>query len=86
MKPIAIKIKMSPDKYAATKQFMEEKGLSIEMELSDFVSKLYKKHVPAPVRKYIDSISTESSERAAAMPLPDESGSERATEYGLNDL
>jgi hypothetical protein len=40
--------------YEATQQFMEEKGLDIESELSADVEKFYKKYVPIDVRKYIE--------------------------------
>ncbi len=54
MKSVTVKLKIDPKKFEATQQFMEEKGLHIEMELSDSVDRFYEKYVPAPVRKYIE--------------------------------
>lgn len=55
MKPVTVKLQISSEKYTAAQQFMQEKGLQIEEELSDFIIKLYQKHVPLLVRKYIDA-------------------------------
>jgi hypothetical protein len=57
MKTITVKLNIDQQKYEAAKQFMEEKGLDIEQELSKSVSKLYEKYVPSPVRKYIEKTS-----------------------------
>ena len=53
MKAVPIKLKFQPEIFNATKQFMEEKGLDVEQELSETVSKFYEKYVPSAVRKYI---------------------------------
>lgn len=70
MKPVTVKLKISSEKYAAAKQFMEDKGLRMEEELSDFTAKLYQKHVPAPVRKYIESTARETNSKAKPKPVP----------------
>lgn len=54
MKSIKIELNVDPEMFKATQQFMEEKGVTIEIELSDSVAKFYKKYVPADVRKYIE--------------------------------
>ena len=54
MKNVSVKLGISPEKFEATQQFMNEKDMDIEQELSDVVEKFYKKHVPADVRKYIE--------------------------------
>ena len=54
MKNVSIKLKIDAKKYNAVQQFMEEKGLDINQELSETVDKLYKKHVPAAVQRYIE--------------------------------
>lgn len=41
MKPVTVKLQISSKKYTAAQQFMQEKGLLIEDELSDFTLKLY---------------------------------------------
>jgi hypothetical protein len=53
MKNLTVKLNINPEIFNATKQFMEEKGLDIERELSETVSKFYEKYVPSAVRKYI---------------------------------
>jgi phosphatidate phosphatase PAH1 len=54
MKNVSEKLGIDPEKYEATQQFMNEKGMDIEQELSDMAEKFYKKYVPADVRKYIE--------------------------------
>jgi hypothetical protein len=54
MKSVSVKLGIDPQKYEATRQFMEEKNINMVKELSDAVEKFYKKHVPADVRKYIE--------------------------------
>lgn len=54
MKQVKIELNVDPEKFNATKQFMEEKGLKIESEIGDSITKFYKKYVPADVRKYIE--------------------------------
>lgn len=61
-----VKLTVSSEIYEAAKQFMEEKGLDIEAELSTDVQKFYRKYVPADVRKYIEH----STERCASPTTP----------------
>lgn len=80
MKTIPVKLKTDPKKYEAAQQFMAEKGLDIEEELSKTVEDFYKKYVPAPVRKYIEKTSSTALSPAAkpspsAPQEPPESGS-----------
>ena len=63
MKPITVKLNVQPEILNATREFMEEKGLDIEDELSQSVNKLYSKHDPVAVRKYIEKSSLPSSTR-----------------------
>jgi hypothetical protein len=64
MKRVKIELNIDPEVLTATRQFMDEKGLKIDAELSDSVAKLYKKYVPADVRKYIEGrVPTVSSLR-----------------------
>jgi hypothetical protein len=65
MKTITVKLSIDPQKYEAARQFMDEKGLNIEQELSQSVNKFYDKYVPAQVRKYIEKTTPIS-------PLPHE--------------
>ncbi len=68
MKSITVKLDIQPEIFNATREFMDEKGLKIEQELCQSVSKLYAKHVPAAVRKYIEK--TSSADLAAASSPP----------------
>ena len=63
MKNVTVKLKFDPKKYTAVCQFMEEKGLDIEAELSEEVNRRYQKHVPAAVRKYIEGTAASASVR-----------------------
>lgn len=73
MKNITLKLKIEPEKLRATRQFMDEKGLSLEEELSAEIARLYKKHVPTVVRKYIErndsSAPQKQDQRAVSEPV-----------------
>lgn len=60
MKKENITLSMEAEKLRATKRYMEKKDISIEQELSDALTKLYEKYVPAPVREYIDEAAEDS--------------------------
>lgn len=66
MKFITVKLDIQPEIFNATREFMDEKGLEIEQELSQSVSKLYAKHVPAAVRKYIEKTSPADAPAASS--------------------
>lgn len=68
MKSITVKLNVQPEIINATREFMEEKGLDIEQELSQTVNKLYSKHVPAAVRKYIEKSSSPVSLPPSSLP------------------
>lgn len=55
MKKATLQISFDSEKLGALKQYMAKKEVSIETELDDVMQKLYEKHVPAPVREYIES-------------------------------
>ena len=75
MKTVPMKLIIQPEIFNATKQFMEEKGLDVEQELSETVSKFYEKYVPSAVRKYIEKT-------APISPLPHESDPDSANSGG----
>ena len=54
MKRVKVELDIDSEKFTATQQFMAEKGLKIETELSNSVTRLYKKYGPADVRNYIE--------------------------------
>lgn len=57
MKNAVVKLTVDPQKFEATQQFMQEKGVDIESELSNSVAKFYQKYVPADIRKHMESSS-----------------------------
>jgi hypothetical protein len=54
-KQINIQIACDEEKLEALKIFLEQKGSTIEAELTAMVEQLYKKSVPADVRIFIDA-------------------------------
>lgn len=54
MKQGNLAISFEEEKLAALRRYMGKKELDLEAELNDALTKLYEKHVPAPVREYID--------------------------------
>lgn len=66
MKQGNLAISFEEEKLAALRRYMGKKELNLEAELTDALTKLYEKHVPAPVREYID----ETDAPAPAAPKP----------------
>lgn len=54
MKQGNLAISFEEEKLAALRRYMGKKELNLEAELTDALTKLYEKYVPAPVREYID--------------------------------
>ena len=69
-KSITVKLKIQSEIYHAAQQFMEEKGLKIEDELTKSVEKFYTKHVPAAVRSYIERSTPVSFDVSDTSPAP----------------
>lgn len=80
MKPVTVTLKIHSEKYAATQQFMAEKGLKVEEELSDFTAKLYQKYVPAAVRKYIEATAQKAKISTGSRSAPSEHRAENDAE------
>lgn len=59
MKKASIQISYDAEKLGAIKQYMSKKDAELQSELDDFMQKLYEKHVPAPVREYIENRDSE---------------------------
>jgi hypothetical protein len=55
MKKATITVSYDAEKLGAIKQYMGKKELNVEQDLQDYLEKAYEKHVPAPVREYIES-------------------------------
>lgn len=66
MKQGNLAISFEEEKLAALRRYMSKKELDLEAELTDALTKLYEKYVPAPVREYID----ETDAPAPAVPRP----------------
>lgn len=66
MKQGNLAISFEEEKLAALRRYMDKKELDLEAELTDALTKLYEKYVPAPVREYID----EADAPAPAAPRP----------------
>ena len=66
MKQGNLAISFEEEKLAALRRYMGKKDLDLETELTDALTKLYEKYVPAPVREYID----ETDAPAPAAPRP----------------
>ncbi len=58
MKQGSLAIFFEEEKLAALRRYMGKKELDLEAELTDALTKLYEKYVPAPVREYIDETDT----------------------------
>lgn len=85
MKQVNVSISFEEEKLTALKRYMAKKELEPETELADALLKLYEKHVPAPVREYIDendvaAASTTRPRRPArpAVPKPQAQPSEKS--------
>ncbi|ACV62374.1 hypothetical protein Dtox_1510 [Desulfofarcimen acetoxidans DSM 771] len=55
MKKATVQISYDAEKLGALRQYMGKKEAELQTELEDFMQKLYEKHVPAPVRDYIEN-------------------------------
>ena len=54
MKPTTIEFSFDDTKLEAINIFFNEKGMTLEGELERFMDTIYKKHVPQPVREFIE--------------------------------
>lgn len=72
MKQATIQISFDAEKLGAIKQYMGKKDAELQTELDEVMQKLYEKHVPAPVREYIEKRDSEEQEKAKkpARPAP----------------
>jgi hypothetical protein len=82
MKTITARLKIDPQKFEAAQQFMEEKGIDINVELSKAVEDFYKKFVPSAVRKYIERSSATPCAHAAKPSHPAPTG---PSEFGSGE-
>jgi len=73
MKKATLQISFDAEKLGALKQYMAKKEASLETELDDVMQKLYEKHVPAPVREYIESRDSGVQEKSKRPVRPSSS-------------
>ena len=73
MKKSTISISFDAEKLGAIKQYMGKKEAELESELYDVMQKLYEKHVPAPVREYIETRNSGEQEKPKAPARPSRS-------------
>ena len=78
MKQVNFTITADEEKLAALKRYMAKKELDVETEMTEALRHLYEKHVPAPVREYID-------ENDAAVPARTRRVSKRRPASGGED-
>lgn len=62
MKKATVQVSYDAEKLGAIRQYMAKKDTEFQNELEDFMQKLYEKHVPAPVRDYIENRETDEQE------------------------
>ena len=67
MKKVTVTAAFEQEKLRAIQFYLAKNNTSLEAELDQFMTRLYKKIVPAQTREYIDSIE-EAEERPRAKP------------------
>jgi len=85
MKKTAIQISYDAEKLGAIRQYMGKKDTELQTELEDFMQKLYEKHVPAPVREYIESRDSDEPEVPRRPSRPATSSAQRNNPAGGNE-
>lgn len=73
MKKAMIQISFDAEKLGAINQYMGKKDAELQVELDEVMHKLYEKHVPAPVREYIESRDAEEAEKLKRPARPSSS-------------
>lgn len=69
MTQTVIQIKTELEKANAIRIYLSGKEMELERELTDYIDALYKKHVPAQVREYIEKAdSLEQDEDNKSLP------------------
>lgn len=54
MKQVNLTVGFDDEKLRALNKYLKKKELTVDDELASALLRLYEKHVPAPVREYID--------------------------------
>lgn len=82
MKKASIQISYDAEKLGAIKQYMGKKDAELQSELDDFMQKLYEKHVPAPVREYIENRDSEEPVQPKRPSRPSASSAQKSNSTG----
>ena len=68
MKESVIQLRTEQEKITALRIYLAEKEGGIEKELTDYIESLYRKHVPANVREYIEKVDAQEGETSSSPP------------------
>lgn len=82
MKKVNVTISYDEEKLKALRWYMEQKGISLEDELSKAVDTLFVKNVPASVRSYITREPDAGGDGDAPKPQRKNSAPKEVTEDG----
>ena len=85
MKKATVQVSYDAEKLGAIRQYMAKKDTEFQSELEDFMQKLYEKHVPAPVREYIESRDSDEPEAPRRPSRPAASSAQRNNPAGGNE-
>jgi len=85
MRKTTIQIRYDAEKLNAIRQYMDKKDTKFQTELEDFMQKLYEKHVPAPVREYIESRDSDEPEMPKRPSRPAAPASQQSPATGSDD-
>lgn len=78
MKQATVQISFDAEKLGAIKRYMGKKDAELPAELGEVMQRLYEKHVPAPVREYIESREAEEQEKSQKTAQPASSAAKHA--------
>ena len=86
MKKASVSFSFDEEKLGAVKMFLSQKNTDLDAEMEGFLDSLYRKHVPAGVREYIEMAGIQAGKEkekkkparppAAAGPRPQKAGDE----------
>ena len=70
MKQATVQISFDAEKLGAIKRYMGKKDAELLAELDEVMQKLYEKHVPVPVREYIEGREAEEAAKTKSPSRP----------------
>lgn len=72
-KRFTVSISFPEEKMEALELYLKEKDSDLELELEDFVEKLYTRTVPASIRSFLSAKEKSSAKKSADAPEPEPS-------------